>query len=137
KSMITILKEQITNIYLIRRLSSYELKNNNKNNYLGMAWEIINPAIQILIYWFVFGTLRSRAPVEVNGVEIPFFIWLLAGFFLWIFSFQSMIEGSKSIYSRLRMLSKMNFPFSVIPNFVIFSKLYVHLFMLGLTIIIL
>src|SRR5699024_11128303 len=79
----------------------------------------------------------ERAPVEVNGMEIPFFIWLLAGFFLWIFSFQSMIEGSKSIYSRLRILSKMSFPFSVIPNFVIFSKLYVHLFMLGITIIIL
>src|SRR5690625_6303558 len=89
-----------------------------------MAWEVINPAIQILIYWFVFGTLRNRAPVEVNGTEVPFFMWLLAGFFLWIFSFQSMIEGSKSIYSRLRMLSKMSFPFSVIPNFVIFSKLY-------------
>src|SRR5699024_1138571 len=136
-SVIMVLKEQISNFYLIRRLSLYELKNNNKNNYLGMAWEIINPAIQILIYWIVFGTLRSRAPVEVNGVEVPFFIWLLAGFFLWIFSFQSMIEGSKSIYSRLRMLSKMSFPFSVIPNFVIFSKLYIHLFMLGITIIIL
>src|SRR5699024_11423838 len=67
-------------------------------------------SIQILIYWFVFGTLRERAPVEVNGMGIPFFIWLLAGFFLWIFSFQSMIEGSKSIYSRLRILSKMSFP---------------------------
>jgi len=137
KSVITVLKEQIDNFYLIMRLSLYELKNKNTSNYLGMAWEIINPSIQILIYWFVFGTLRERAPVEVNGMEIPFFIWLLAGFFLWIFSFQSMIEGSKSIYSRLRILSKMSFPFSVIPNFVIFSKLYVHLFMLGITIIIL
>src|SRR5690625_2291279 len=102
-----------------------------------MAWEVINPAIQILIYWFVFGTLRNRAPVEVNGTEVPFFMWLLAGFFLWIFSFQSMIEGSKSIYSRLRMLSKMSFPFSVIPNFVIFSKLYLYLFIFDVLIMIL
>src|SRR5699024_9690439 len=72
-----------------------------------------------------------------NGIEVPFFIWLLAGFFLWIFSFQSMIEGSKSIYTRLKMLSKMSFPFSVIPNFVIFSKFYIHIFMLAITIIIL
>src|SRR5690625_1224461 len=137
KSAIMVLKEQINNFYLIRRLSLYEMKNKNRSNYLGMAWEIINPSIQILIYWFVFGTLRDREPVEVNGTEIPFFIWLLTAFFLWIFSFQSMIKGSKSIYSRLRMLSKMNFSFSVIPNFVIFSKLYVHLFMLAITIIIL
>ena len=136
-SVIMVLREQITNFYLIRRLSLYELKSKNKSNYLGMAWELINPAIQILIYWFVFGTLRSRAPVEVNGIEIPFFIWLLTAFFLWIFMYQSLIDGSKSIYTRLRMLSKMSFPFSVIPNFVIFSKLYIHLFMLAVTIIIL
>src|SRR5699024_8494377 len=116
KSVITVLKEQIDNFYLFMRLSLYELKNKNTSNYLGMACEIINPSIQILIYLFVFGNLRERAPVEVYGMEIPFFIWLLAGFFLWIFSFQSMIEGSKSIYSRLRILSKMSFPFSVIPN---------------------
>src|SRR5699024_12619149 len=67
----------------------------------------------------------------------PFFILLVVGFFLCIFSFQSMIECSKSIYTRLKMLSKMSFLFSVIPIFVIFSKFYIHIFMLAITIIIL
>lgn len=137
KSALIVIREQIKHFYLVRRLSLYELKSQNRNNYLGMAWEILNPAIQILIYWFVFSTLREREPIEMNGVEIPFFPWLLAGFFLWLFFYQSIIEGSKSIYSRLRMLSKMNFPMSVIPNFVIFSKFYVHLFMLVVAMIIL
>ena len=35
---LTVLKEQIKHFYLIRRLSVYELKSKNKNNYLGMAW---------------------------------------------------------------------------------------------------
>ncbi|WP_217586475.1 ABC transporter permease [Lentibacillus saliphilus] len=133
KSAIVIVKEQIQNLYLIRRLSLYELKNQNKNNYLGMAWEVINPAIQILIYWFVFGTLREREPVQLQGVEVPFFSWLLSAFFLWLFFYQSTIQGSKSIYSRLLMLSKMNFPMSVIPSYVIFSKFYVHVAMLMLS----
>ncbi|AIF44607.1 ABC transporter permease [Virgibacillus sp. SK37] len=131
-----VLKEQMNNFYLIRRLSFYELRSQNENNYLGMSWEIINPAIQILIYWFVFGTLRSRAPIEVSGVSVDFFNWLLAAFFLWIFFYQATIQGSKSIYSRLKMLSKMNFPMSVIPSYVIFSQFYVHLIMVGLSIII-
>ncbi len=135
-SAIKVIKEQITNFYLIRRLSIYEIKSNNRNNYLGTMWELINPAIQLLIYWFVFGTVRSRAPIEVGNTEIPFFAWLLAGFFLWTFSYQALIQGSKSIYTRLRMLSKMNFPMSVIPNFVIFSNFYIHLFLLGISIII-
>ncbi|WP_164667640.1 ABC transporter permease [Virgibacillus doumboii] len=136
KSAIKVIKEQIDHFYLVRRLSLYEIKSQNKNNYLGMTWEIINPSIQILIYWFVFGTLRNREPVSVGGTEVPFFFWLLAAFFLWIFFYQSTIQGSKSIYTRLRILSKMNFPMSVIPNFVIFSRFYIHLFMLGITIVI-
>ncbi|WP_330949199.1 ABC transporter permease [Virgibacillus sp. MG-45] len=135
KSAITVLREQIENFYLVRRLSLYELKSQNKNNYLGILWEIINPTIQILIYWFVFGTLREKGPVEMNGESVPFFAWLLVAFILWIFFYQSTIQGSKSIYSRLRMLSKMNFPMSVIPNYVIFSKLYIHIAMLIITIV--
>ena len=50
-SAIKVIKEQIEHFYLIRRLSLYELKSKNKSNYLGMAWEVINPVIQILIYW--------------------------------------------------------------------------------------
>ncbi|SES88012.1 teichoic acid transport system permease protein [Oceanobacillus limi] len=138
KSSIKVVKEQIENFYLVRRLSLYELKSKNKSNYLGMAWEIINPVIQILIYWFVFGSIREKSEIELsNGEDVSFIAWLLGGFILWIFFYKSTIEGSKSIYSRLRMLSKMNFPMSVIPNVVIFSQFYVHLFMLLITIIIL
>ncbi|MGM8366152.1 ABC transporter permease [Virgibacillus sp. W0181] len=137
KSAITVLKEQIKHFYLIRRLSLYELKSENRNNYLGMAWEVINPSIQILIYWFVFGSIRQRADVELaDGIEAPFILWLMSGFILWTFFYQSTIQGSKSVYSRLQMLSKMNFPMSVIPNFTIFSQFYIHLIMLGMTIII-
>lgn len=138
-SAITVIKEQIKYFYLIRRLSLYELKSANKNNYLGMAWEIINPCIQVAIYWFVFGFgIRQRAAVEVApGFEVPFLQWMLVGIIIWFFFYQSTIQASKSIYSRLRMLSKMNFPMSVIPNFIIFSKFYIHLAMMLVTIIIL
>src|SRR5699024_11021276 len=61
----------------------------------------------------------------------------LTAFFLWTFCSQSIIQGSKSIYTRLKMLSKMNFPMSIIPSFVIFSKLYIHFVLLGISIIIL
>ncbi|WP_026907625.1 ABC transporter permease [Paucisalibacillus globulus] len=137
KSAVKVIKEQLNHFYLIRRLSIYELKSKNKSNYLGMAWEVINPVIQILIYWLVFGSIRQRDKIEAApDMEVPFITWLIAAFVLWIFFYQSTIQGSKSIYSRLRMLSKMNFPMSIIPNYVIFSQLYIHLFMLLITIII-
>lgn len=136
KSVITVIREQIENFYLIRRISLYELKSQNKNNYLGMAWELINPAIQIIIYWFVFGTIRQRAPIDMEGTEVSFFPWLLAGYFLWVFCQKSITKGSKAIFTRLRMLSKMNFPMSAIPSYVIFSNFYVHLLLLAISIVI-
>src|SRR5699024_11528687 len=89
KSFFKLIQEQIDNFYLVRRLSMYDLVSSNKNNYLGILWELLNPMTQIVIYWFVFGTLRSRAPVEDAGEEIPFIIWLIVGFLVWIFFYRS------------------------------------------------
>jgi teichoic acid transport system permease protein len=124
KSMITVLKEQANSFYLIMRLSFFEVKSANNNNYLGMLWEIINPMIQIAIYWFVFGYgIRGGQPI--NGV--PYVYWMLSGIIVWFFISPSFLEASKSIYTRINFISKMSFPMSVIPTYVIISKFYPHI----------
>ncbi|MBM7551698.1 ABC transporter permease [Thalassobacillus pellis] len=134
KAAFIVLKEQIKYFYLVRRLSWYEMKSSNMNTYLGVFWELLNPAIQIAIYWFVFGFgIRGR-----DGIDgVPFFQWMLAGIVVWFLINQGILQASKSIYTKIRMLSKMNFPMSVIPNYVIFSKFYPHLMLLGLVIVLL
>jgi len=132
KSTITVIKEQINSFYLILRLSMYEMRSQNKNNYLGILWEIINPMIQIAIYWFAFGFgIRGGHP---HPGYVP---WLLAGISIWFFVSPAVIQGSKSIYSRIRMVAKMNFPLSAIPSYVIMSKFYQHLMLLAIVMIIL
>ncbi|CAH0238515.1 Teichoic acid translocation permease protein TagG [Peribacillus sp. Bi96] len=129
-SALTVLKEQINNFYLARRLSVYEVKSANSSNYLGILWEIISPMIQISIYWFVFGF-----GILNRGEE--FLPWLMAGIVVWFFVTATTTQVSKSVYSRLNMVSKMSFPLSVIPTYVIFAKLYQHLLLLGVIIILL
>jgi teichoic acid transport system permease protein len=140
RSVMTVLNEQLKSFYLIKRLSNYEIKSANRNHYLGILWEIINPMIQISIYWFVFGygIFRSsgRADVQMDGEMIPYFPWMLSGFIVWFFINPAIIQGSKSIYSRITMISKMNFPISVMPTVVIFSKLYQHLMLLAVSLVI-
>lgn len=132
KAIIQIIIEQINSFYLILRLSFFELKSENNNNYLGILWEVINPMIQIGIYWFVFGTIRHGH--MVNG--IPFVEWLLAGIVVWFFVYQGTLQSSKSVYTRIRMIAKMSFPMSAIPSFVIMSKFYQHLILVGIIIVI-
>ncbi|PAE38142.1 ABC transporter permease [Bacillus sp. 7884-1] len=134
RSLLQIMKDHIRNFYLIIRLSVFELKSSSNNLYLGMLWEVINPLILIGIYWFVFG-MGIRGGEDVEGIE--YFPWMLSGIIVWFFISQALLQGSKSIYSRIRIISKMNFPMSVIPSFVITSRFYQHLILLGITIIIL
>ena len=134
KSALIILKEQMQNFHLVRRLSLYEMKSQTSGNYLGAAWEIINPSIQIMIYWFVFGFgIRQRAPVG----DVEYLQWMFAGILVWFFINQGITKSTRSIYQKIRMLSKMNFPMSVIPSYVVVSQFYPHLIILGLGMVLL
>ncbi|MEH6907834.1 ABC transporter permease [Neobacillus drentensis] len=139
KSLITIIREQINSFYLIIRLSAFEIKSANTGNYLGRIWEILNPMIQLGIYWFVFGigVRKGREITLENGAEVSFFIWMVSGMVVWFFVNPAITYSSKSIYSRLQIIAKMNFPMSVIPSFVIMSKFYTHLMLVGIVTIIL
>jgi teichoic acid transport system permease protein len=132
-SLLQIVKDHITNFYLIIRLSTFELKSANRNHYLGMLWEVINPLILISIYWFVFG-YGIRGGEDVDG--IAYLPWMLSGITVWFFISQSLLQGSKSIYTRIRMISKMNFPMSIIPTYIIVSRFYQHLILMAVAVLI-
>ncbi|WP_062353956.1 ABC transporter permease [Bacillus kwashiorkori] len=128
KSLITVLKEQFSSFYLINRLALFEIRIKNSDNYLGMLWEIINPLIQISVYWFVFGFgIRSNRGMEVGDITVPFIFWMLAGITMWFFVNQATMDATKSIYQRINIIAKMNFPMSAIPSYIILSKFYPNL----------
>ncbi|MGG4167067.1 ABC transporter permease [Rossellomorea vietnamensis] len=119
KSVLLILKEQITNQHLMFRLATYEIKGKYLMHYLGVLWQILNPAIQIAVYWLVFG-LGIRGGAEVNG--FPFFTFLLTGIIPWFFINHSLNQGSNSVYKQVKLVSKMKFPLSILPSVVIISN---------------
>lgn len=127
KSLKTIIKEQYENLYLIRRLSLYELKQAYAGNLLGLLWVFLNPLSQIGVYWLVFG-LGIRGGAPVHGV--PYFVWLVCGLVTWFFVGTTITQIANSIYSRLNTVSKMNFPLSIIPTYVVISQLYTHLILI-------
>lgn len=126
-SISKLFREQIQSFYLTFRLASFQIKSDNKNNVLGVVWEFLNPLIQILMYWFVFG-IGIRGNAEIEGV--PFVFWMLAGIVMWFFVNAAILEGTRSVYQRYHLVAKMNFPLSVLPGYTVMSKFYVHLIML-------
>ena len=74
KEIAAVIKEQFKNAGIIFRMSRYEDKATYQSHYLGLAWQILNPAIQVGIYYLVFG-LGVNQNGNVDGV--PFIIWML------------------------------------------------------------
>ncbi|MFP3637010.1 Teichoic acid translocation permease TagG, partial [Bacillus sp. SIMBA_033] len=78
-ALVKILKEQFNSFPLIMRLAVYETKSKYQVNYLGILWQFLNPMIQMLAYWFVFGLgIRGGHDMVLgNGDSVPFIVWML------------------------------------------------------------
>jgi teichoic acid transport system permease protein len=125
-----VFKELIENKNIIFNLAKYELKIKYAGNSLGSVWLFLNPLIQTGLYWFVFGMgIRNNRPMDGG---IPFLVWMLAGLIPWFYISACISMGANSIHGRLSMASKMNFPLSIIPVYIIFSQLVIHLIMVFL-----
>lgn len=121
KNIRLILKEQIQSRELIFQMAKFEEKSKYEGHYLGSLWQYINPAIQVGVYFVVFGLgLRGGAPIE----GVPFFLWLLMGLIPWFFIAPSIVQGANSVHSRLNVVSKMNFPISILPTIKLVTASY-------------
>lgn len=129
-----IIKEQVQNFRTIFRLSDYEEKATYQSHYLGLLWQVLNPAIQIGIYYLVFG-LGVNGGREVDGV--PFICWMLTGITAWFFISSSLLGGSNSIYRQVNVVSKMKFPMSILPTTNMVSNLTSYFPMIGIVVIML
>ena len=131
KALLRVLKEQFLSLPLIIRLAAYETKSKYQMNYLGVLWQFLNPLIQMLAYWFVFGIGIRKSSEVVTGVgEVPFIIWMLAGLIPWFFISPTILDGSNSVFKRINMVAKMNFPISSLPSVAIAANLFSYFVMI-------
>ena len=122
-----ILKEILSNLKLIWAVARYNNKAKFQGHRLGLAWEIMDPLIQIGLFYFVFGAMRNDRPVYLGTypyyIAVEFLAWMLVGMAAWFFMKGSTTQGSKSIQRQIRLVSKMQFPISIIPAIAIAEKL--------------
>ncbi|MGX7418329.1 ABC transporter permease [Carnobacterium gallinarum] len=119
-----IIKEQLKNARFIFSMARYEEKATYQNHYLGLLWQILNPLMQIGIYYLIFG-LGIRGGRSINGV--PYILWMLIGLIPWLYINSSLLGASKSIYRQVDLASKMKFPVSILPTINLVSNLTIFL----------
>jgi len=123
QSVKTIIQENYQNRYRLIRLALYELKSMNSGTMLGFLWNFLNPAFQILVYWFVFAVgLNSSAP---RG-NYPYIIWMITGIIPWFYISNALMSSTISIYNYSSVLKRMYLPLSIVPVKTVLASFLSH-----------
>lgn len=120
-NVLNILKEQWIHRRLILGLSIYSLKSQYANHYLGLFWNILQPAMQVLLYYVVFGLGLRGVRGDIG--ELPFIVHLISGLFPWLFLSSAINAASGAIQGQIGLVTKMKFPSSTLISVSIVNSL--------------
>lgn len=91
-------------------------------SYLGIIWGFIQPAMTILILWFVFQVGFKQMPVQ----DVPFILWLMCGMVPWFFFQEAVSGGTAAIVDHGYLVKQVVFRFGFLPIVRIMSAAMVH-----------
>lgn len=123
ESVKTVLQENYKNRDRLFRLAFYELKAVNSGTVLGFLWNFLNPAFQILVYWFVFSVGLNTAAPRGN---YPYIIWMITGIIPWFYISSALMSSTTSIYNYSDVLKRMYLPLSIVPVKTVLSSFFSH-----------
>ena len=112
---------------LLINLVRKDLKVRYKSSVLGFLWSLLNPAMLLLVYYFVFSVLL--------GSNIPRFpIYLLSGLLVWNLFNVGLISATGSVVASSGIVNKVWFPREVLPLSAIGAAV-VHFFLQGIVMV--
>ncbi len=99
-----------------------ELRARYKGSALGFAWNFVNPLLQLVVFWILFGVLLNSRPHTESG-EQPYPIFLFVGLIPWTFFATSLQAGASSIVANGAIVKKVRLPVQLLPAASVLSAL--------------
>lgn len=120
----------LTELLKHRRIAWLLAKRNVQDRYTGTVggavWAIVNPLLQLLVFWFVFGVgLRMQAEVGQ-----PFVLFLFCGLIPWMTFNEILSSSAGAVTARSYLVKKIAFPMEILPYTHLIAALFTHAFML-------
>jgi ABC-2 type transport system permease protein len=100
---------------LVRR----NLKVRYKNSILGFFWSLLNPLMQIGVWYLVFKVIW-------NNTERNYMALLITGFLPWLFFSQTVLDSTSSVTQEMALVKKAYFPRCALPLAALLSN-FIHL----------
>jgi len=106
---------------LIVYLATSGLKAQHKNSFLGYFWWLLDPFLNVLIYYFVVVTIFRNPGGASYGM------YLICGMIVWRWHAATISSATRSITTQSRIISQVYLPKAVFP----ISAAFVHIINFG------
>jgi ABC-type polysaccharide/polyol phosphate export permease len=102
-------------------LTVSNLRAGHRDKLLGHLWNLLDPLMFMLVYYFVFGVLFNLGGQGRSGV---FMLYILVGVLVFRFFESSLSQAATCIRSNRGLIHEINFPKGIFPVSVVLSRLY-------------
>lgn len=92
-----------------------DIKIRYKQTVLGVAWAVLVPVIQLVVFSMIFGKF---AGIQTDG-DYPYPLFVMAGLVPWSFFSTAVTQGGQSLVNQQNMLTKIYFPRLFVPTGVV------------------
>ena len=106
---------------LLRVLVVRDMKLRYKRSVLGVAWSLLNPLVQLLVFSFVF---RLVLPLQIPDYPVFVFIGILG----WTWLQSSLVSGTDAIVGNRDLVQQPHFASAILPVVTVTTHL-IHLLM--------
>ena len=105
----------------IRYLTTSNLKAGHRDKVLGHLWNVLDPLMFMLVYYFVFGVLFG---LTSRGRSMEYMLYILVGVLAYRFIDGTISQATNCIRGNRGLIHEISFPKAIFPISVAFSRLY-------------
>lgn len=133
--LIVLPTELLQNRRLIWKLAGNDFKTRYAGSYLGMVWALAQPVVTVLLYWFVFGTIMKSRQQVAGNIDVPYVLWLTAGLVPWFYFSEAITNGTNALLEYNYLVKKVVFKISILPIIKIIAATFIHVFFVGVMLV--
>jgi ABC-2 type transport system permease protein len=93
-----------------------------QSSMLGYLWSLIDPLVQALIYWFIFGVLYHRSGDENMLGHAGYPLFIVSGIFAWMWMSAGITESAHALSSQSRLITTMRVHRQIFPISKVFAR---------------
>lgn len=120
--------------HLIWKLAKNDFKKRYAGSYMGAVWAMAQPVVTVGMYYVVFDVIMGAG--GRGDSDIPFVLFLTAGLVPWFFFSEALNNGTNAMLEYNYLVKKVVFKISVLPIIKIIAATFIHVFFIGILLIV-